>query len=445
MYFFFLISVLIVFIIEWKLWRTLTPTIISFGGVAVISLIHATVGRYMGFFDVNPMVYLYISGFLFTSFFSSLIVFFIFNLSRNKITTSEVYSDNFFLSHAPKDQRINNYRKDYNLIGPLFKSRNINNTFLIFVFTMLCFIFYSVLKAYFRLGVITGEAFENELSFGVVGHAFALLMACLPFLYILSKSAYSANLKKISMIFLIVSLSLLFMKQIKYWVLVPVIWLSLIYFKIYSHRISVSFLVKLFWIFLICVALFYSVYLFQILYWSGFSGGEIKESSMSIVYHMFGYMFSGIMTFSSLIEDGLLNELMYRDIGVAFQGLSNILAILSGGSLYAGEIFTINFYVLDSVYQKTGNVPTIWGDFLLYLGFFSYPIYFILYFIIYCLLVASRFSPIIFFYYTGLVSFLFFSWFASYFKLLSIYEVPLLSMVVATMVVLFHKASGSYK
>ena len=125
--------------------------------------------------------------------------------------------------------------------------------------------------------------------------------------------------------------------------------------------------------------------------------------------------------------------------------MSNILSSLVGKGVYEGEHVLINFYVLDDGFGKTGNVGTLWADFMLYMGVFAFPVYFLLYFAVYLLFMLSKAYFVCFIYYSGIVSFLFFSWFSSYFKLLSPYEVPILSAFIALLLVLLSNAglSGS--
>jgi hypothetical protein len=428
--------------IELKMWKALTPLIVAFSGITVISVLHSTLGGYLGFFDVNPEVFLYISYFLAIAFASSLFVFLIFSYTRIQHSYLATGSQST-RACAPDGSRIDNtdLNKSGLVAADLIPGRVFDNSFAAYLFLgavllLLIFVLYSILRAYVSAGEIAGEEFEHALSYGIVGHSFALLMACVPFLYLFSKLSVSRYVRRLCFAFLVLCFLFLFMKQVKYWVLVPLIWILVISFRLYGFSFNMSLFYKGVGGSAIAIILFFIVYLVQIVSGNdGVSALDIPVLLLDIFYHLLGYAFSGLLVFSSLIDDGVFYTLNYKDAAVAFEGLFNILGALVGGGLYDGDHFVIEFYVLDDVFNKTGNVGTLWADFLIYMGIFAFPIYFIMFFLLYFLFMLSRFSFLAFIYYTGIVSFLFFSWFSSYFKLLSPYEIPLLSVFVAVLLI----------
>ena len=446
MFYLYLLFYLFVVYVELKLWRELTPVIISFSGITVIAVLHATLGRYLGFLEVDPKVFL----FLLIAFVASLFAFIIFSSCRRprQFATANdgpaLYSSMFEKSN--NDLTFSKSSGDGGFSNVFFHKKNVAYLFLSSVFLLLAFLAYSILNAYLSTGGISGQMYERALTYGVVGHCFALLMSCVPFLYLFYKNSPIRFVRRLCALFLIFAFVFLFMKQVKYWVLVPLVWITIINFKLNGFRINFSFLYKVLGLVAVAVALFYTVYFLQVIDGRGGTDGlDFYQLNLSIFYHLLGYLFSGLIVFSSLIEDGFFLEIIYRDIAVAFNGLSNILSSLVGKGVYEGEHVLINFYVLDDGFGKTGNVGTLWADFMLYMGVFAFPVYFLLYFAVYLLFMLSKAYFVCFIYYSGIVSFLFFSWFSSYFKLLSPYEVPILSAFIALLLVLLSNAglSGS--
>lgn len=442
MFYFYLLFFLVVMFIELKIWQALTPLIVAFSGITVISVMHSTFGGYLGFIKVHPEVYLYISCFLAISFASSLFVFVIFYFSRvGRSNLSAGFQVTRACSSAKKKSDNNSLNKLCLATADLAPSRIFNNNFVAYLFLnavslLMMFVLYSVLRAYFSVGRIAGEEFEHALSYGVVGHAFALLMACVPFLYLFVKLSASRWVRRMCFVSLILALIFLFMKQVKYWVLVPLIWILVINFMLYGFKFNMRLFYKVLGMSAVAIILFFTVYFVQVVSGNNGVGGlDIPELILNVFYHLLGYAFSGLIVFSSLIDDGFFVSLNYKDAAVAFEGLFNIFSALVGGGGYDGDHFVIDFYVLNEVFYKVGNVGTLWADFIIYMGFFAFPIYFVMFSLLYFLFMLSRFNFLAFIYYTGLISFLFFSWFASYFKLLSPYEVPILSLFVAVLLI----------
>lgn len=441
MFYFYLLFAFVVMYLDLRMWKGLTPLVVAFSGVTFIAVLHSTVGRYFGFAAVDPRVFGYISYFISVGFASSLCVFAIFSTFRKPQNEAEHLRSPESCSVESRGGEVCSIESRPTAAG-LFPCDTFNNKaaaylFLSSIFLLLAFLAYSIRHAYVTTGVVSGEGFEHALSFGVVGHSFALLMACVPFLYLFFKLSAHRHVRRLCFALLVLSFIFLFMKQIKYWVLVPLVWIMILNFRLEGFRLNVSLLYKSLVVAAVAVLLFFLVYLFQVVSGNnGAAGLDFSALFFNIFYHLLGYAFSGLIVFSSLIEDGVFDMLNYKDIAVAFEGFSNILSVTLGRGRYEGEQFVIEFYVLDSVLNKTGNVGTLWADFMLYMGVFAYPVYFLMFFSLYFLFMISRSSFLAFMYYTGVVSFFFFSWFASYFKLLSPYEIPVLSLFIAAILLL---------
>ena len=415
MFIIYLLISLLIFALEFKIWRTITPTIIIFSGITVVSTLHFLLWSTLEFIQVNSIIFIYLSIFLLISFTSSLLLFF--SYKKNSIIDS----------HYTKKISINIFTKAEAIL-----------IFLILMLFLLAFIFYAITEAYKTTGIMAGENFEYLLSYGVVGHSFALLMACTPITYLFFNFSTTIFSKRFFLMILCISLFFLFLKQVKYWSLVPSVWIAIINFHLYGVKFNFKFLLKLISFVLLSIIIFFSTYLFG--FYAFGVDIDIYHKIYDTAYHFMGYLFSGIIVFSSLVNDGYLYELQYRDVCATFTGACNIIDFFRGLELYSGDnIFMIDFYTLDNVFNKKGNVPTLWGVFMLHLGWTSFIFYFLLSLFIYFIFVLSRTRLPVFLYYTGLISFMFFSWFASYFALLSIYEIPLLSLFVISFFLIFSK------
>ncbi|WP_233380377.1 DUF6337 family protein, partial [Escherichia coli] len=147
-----------------------------------------------------------------------------------------------------------------------------------------------------------------------------------------------------------------------------------------------------------------------------------------IMIHFFGYLYSGILTFSIYISKGLYNQLDAKDILGLFSGPVNVLNILIGEKIISLDI-TRPFVTLNEYSGTVGNVPSLWGTLLLAGGYLSLPIYFLIIFLISVLQWFSKRSNLALIIYTFLTSFLFFSWFDYYYYLLMPFEVSVLCVI----------------
>jgi hypothetical protein len=391
------------------LWKKITPLIVSFLGIFLISVAHELLWH---FFDLKPVlldVYLYLSIFMGITFLASIVNYAIFSQFLKK--------DSVLQSGRSVDITIH--------------GGGIGNG-IVFLIGVVAFcsawIVWGIYKAYSSTGLISGDSFEAMLSYGVVGHSFAILFSIVPIIYLSLLIVQTAVGKFLLLVMLVFVLSLLVVKQVKYWVIIPIV--AIIITDYYYHQVNVvkRLLYMLCCVFLI-ITLFFGVYFFQIAS-SGYDvWGNFSFVFYDVGYHFLGYLFSGLIVFSGVITDGYVDALEYRSYCAVFEAQCNIFSITFDGSLWSESFFLIDFYPIDNLFGKTGNVPTLWGVFLLQLGWLSFFIYFLISCVFYLLFVlAHRYLSFLFLYIT-IASFMFMSWFASYFALLSFYEVSILNLV----------------
>lgn len=398
MFYFFCMTIIAGFAIDFRIWRRITPLIASYMGVLIILMAHSLFGERMGFVAVNESVYIYILTFYAIGLLASILCAFSMAwftrggeipISRNKI--------------------------------------NENRTSGFIIYLAVCI---AILCAYFiyffgnKLGSYVSEDFENSLTYGVPGHTFAMLVALVPF--ILKKYHYTKSNKLL--FFLFVILLLLFMKQVKYWVMVSFVWM--IWYSVSAGYIKLNItkaVLLSFSISVLLMVLFFLVYLMKVTLSSN-SGIDYLSVLYDIMIHFFGYLYSGILTFSNYISKGLYNQLDAKDILGLFSGPVNVLNILIGEKTISLDI-TRPFVTLNEYSGTVGNVPSLWGTLLLAGGYLSLPIYFLIIFLISVLQWFSKRSNLALIIYTFLTSFLFFSWFDYYYYLLMPFEVSVLCVI----------------
>lgn len=122
--------------------------------------------------------------------------------------------------------------------------------------------------------------------------------------------------------------------------------------------------------------------------------------------HFFGYLYSGLLTFSVYISDGLYNAFIPSDILGLFSGPVNIINVILNDNLI-NLTLPKYFVVINKITGTTGNVPTLWGTLLLAGGYYAYVFYFFMFFCIYLLLWFAKRSQCFLIIYTFITSFLF--------------------------------------
>ncbi|RSK70254.1 hypothetical protein EJE24_00300 [Enterobacter huaxiensis] len=395
MFAFFFLVILFGFSIDYFVWRRITPLIASYIGVFFIVLTHTLIGKQLGFVDIEDGIYTFISLFFLVGLIASLLCAFIMAwLTRHMDLES---------CKEIKTSRI---------------SKSV--IWLALLISFLCA--YFIYSAGTRLGSFVSEDFENALTYGVPGHVFAVLVSLMPFVL----KRYHADKRKSILFLLLCILILLFMKQVKYWVMIPFVWM--VWYSVVSGyiKLTVSRLIFLsVTIIFLLMSFFFLVYFMKVVFST--TGQTIDYSAViyDIMIHFFGYLYSGILTFSVYFRQGMFNNLSVNDLMGLFAGPINVLNLILGENLINLEL-TRPFVVLNNYSGTVGNVPSLWGTLLMASGYLSFGIYFIIMFAISLLQWFSKFSNLALMVYTFLTSFLFFSWFDYYYYLLMPFEVCML-------------------
>ncbi|MCT4706782.1 DUF6337 family protein [Enterobacteriaceae bacterium H16N7] len=286
-----------------------------------------------------------------------------------------------------------------------------------FVITLLCC--YFIYRAWSSAGSFVSDDFESSLTFGLAGHMFSILVALIPFVL----KCYHSKRTKTVFIFIIFILFLLFMKQVKYWVMIPLVWIF--WYSIVAGYIKIS-LKKLVVLCLVIAAslisLFFSVYFMKVVLSNGGSDVNYSVLFYDIMIHFFGYLYSGILTFSVFLSKGMYTNVIANDIIGLFAGPLNLINVFLGEDLL-NLTLPRTMEVINSQTGTTGNVPTIWGTLLLAAGYYSYVIYFLIIFFASFLQWMTKYSSLYSILYTFMTTFLFFSWFDYYYYLLMPFEV----------------------
>jgi hypothetical protein len=378
------------------IWRKITPLVVSYIGVFLIVLTHTLFGRQLGFVEIDDGIYLFIS------------IFFIIALMAS-------FSSAVFMAWVTRGIIIPK-RKDVSLRTNSRKSI----VLLTVIISLICA--YFIYRAGTSLGSFVSEDFESTLTYGVPGHTFAILVSLMPFVL----KTYHSNKNKLIFALLVIILALLFMKQVKYWVMIPFVWM--VWYSIVSGYIKLSFktsLVLSIVIVSLLMGFFFLVYFMKVIFSSDNQSVDYLVVLNDIMIHFFGYLYSGILTFSIYIQQGYYNSLCAQDFLGLFAGPINIINLFIGEGLSNLEL-NRPFVTLNNYSGTVGNVPSLWGTLLMAGGYYSFVLYFVLMFLVSMLQWLSRYSDLSLIIYTFLTSFLFFSWFDYYYYLLMPFEVSML-------------------
>ncbi|MCK6709374.1 DUF6337 family protein [Enterobacter cloacae] len=395
MFAFFFLVILFGFSIDYFVWRRITPLIASYIGVFFIVLTHILFGKQLGFVDIEDGIYTFIS------------LFFLIGLIASLVCA-------FIMAWLTKNMDLRSYKNN--------KTSRVSKAviWLALLISFLCA--YFIYSAGTKLGSYVSEDFENALTYGVPGHVFAILVSLMPFVL----KRYHADKRKSILFLLLCILVLLFMKQVKYWVMIPFVWM--VWYSVVSGYIKLTFsrliILSVLIIFLL-TSFFFLVYFMKVVFSTTSQSVDYSAVIYDIMIHFFGYLYSGILTFSVYFRQGIFNNLSVNDLMGLFAGPINVLNLILGEDLINLNL-TRPFVVLNNYSGTVGNVPSFWGTLLMASGYLSFGIYFILMFAISLLQWFSKYSNLALMVYTFLTSFLFFSWFDYYYYLLMPFEVSML-------------------
>lgn len=394
----FLMAAAITIFLEATFWRRLTPNLVAAIPTTILVIVATLVTPYFGFVNPSTELYLLLSLFFLTGSLSSLLVVCIFR-GHDSFRTKTI-------SFSVQGQNLQ-WLKFFLLIACAIAT-------------------YKAAQAYLVVGNLHDEEFSNMLSHGVAGHALVFSMLAAPILLLSRKKgdAFSLTIATISFL-------LLFLKQVKGWLVIPILFTLLMSWHAGSLRASRR---GVFWLFalpFIAAGVFFGVYL---LGWSSRAGFSISEDFFysaleAISIHFLGYLVAGILGLSELINN--LNSFQAEDPQKLIAPLYNLLALLQTAEFISPV--SEHFFVINEFHSKGSNVYTLWGTLLLTSGILAFPIYFFIISILSTLLLLINTSRFIFFLYCYAASMLALSWFEYYYFHLAFYEGIFFLLFIATM------------
>lgn len=392
----FLMAAAITIFLEATFWRRLTPNLVAAIPTTILVTVATLVTPYFGFVNPSTELYLLLSLFFLTGSLSSLLMGCIFR-GRNSFRT----------------------------ITTSFSIHGQNLHWLKFLLLVACFIaLYKAAQAYLLIGNLHDEEFSNLLSHGVAGHALVFCMVAAPVLFFSRKKG-----DRLALFIIAISFLLLFLKQVKGWLIIPILFAILLQW--HSGRLQIRGFGGIWLAFLplLMTAIFFAAYL---LGWSSRSGFALSwddaySAAESISIHFLGYLVSGVLGFSEILRTS--TALGGEKPEYLIATLYNILAFIQGNPPISpiSEIFIST----NALRDKASNVYTIWGTLFLRSGITSFFIYFLLIAGLSALLGIAHRNRFIFLLYCYLASFLALGWFDYYYFHLSVYEGALFLLIIS--------------
>lgn len=375
MFFVFCLAFLVSCIFEIFLWKKISPNIMVFFTMIIVTLTYELIGHALGFYPLVNEVYLLLSASLLIGCFFSCVCVFLFSSENgfdiNEITRCTTYIPKFYI---------------FIIWGALLYC-----IYKIFVFS--------------HLYAINSDQFEMSMSSGLFGHVVAYIMASIPLLLILKKE------NKIGWvhfsILIIVIFSVLFLKQVKSWFMIPAVYLFISYFFIYKPkgRYVTILLMSAFFVLMLS---FFGVYLFKAIV----NGNvDLNSALKDIGLHFFFYFFSGIGAMSEMFQS---SNLIKSDPWSLLTPFENIFNLFSGNALVSA-VNPIGF-LINGNYPRTSNVYTFFGTLYQNIGLMSLFVYGIIIFIISMFYRFSQVSIFMMMVFSFLFSFMAFVWFDFYYS-----------------------------
>lgn len=381
MYYAYFFVFIVVSLISFYIYKRVTFNVFIHMPIIIVSALYTILGAALEFKEINEFIY----------------VFFTIFLCLGALTEWLIYG---FL-------QIN-----YDNKHPLAYSYCVPKKFVVFIniisLIILCSAYY-----FSRLYPITSDEFESKMGSGIIGHSLVFLMITPVFIYL----AYRNN--KISkwhfLLSIIIIFVCLFLKQVKSWILIPMIYfyLIVIYYNYNLNKMKLAlhalFIVSL----MLCI--FFSVYILRAIV-NGDSQ-QITTLLGPIAQHFFFYFFSGILAFSEYINANL--NISYDRWYLFILPVVNILNLIMGQELLSA----VNplSYPINNQYKNISNVYTMFGTLWMSMGYYSLLYYTALVSLMSVLSLkkSATTSNHIYLY---ISSFGFFSWFEYYYYHLTVFE-----------------------
>ncbi len=296
------------------------------------------------------------------------------------------------------------------------KELKVSPFFAYFCLALVCIVLMHIRELSLMYGV-SSDIFEQKMSGGFIGHSLVFLMASLPFLYLLYKDG---SVSKYTL-FIVISLIFLslFLKQVKSWVMIPMVFLLFIFLSFSDDsggrkRFIYSFLVLVF-----SALLFFLVYFFKKINSDSGTDVDFLETFHDILKHFLFYLFSGVGAFSEGINNGLDKTVGWY---LPFMPIVHSIEKILGNDL-TPAVSNAGF-IINASYPRLSNVFTMFGTLWVNMGYMSFVYYSIVVALL-TVLSIRRESVIMSFIYLFFASFAVFSWFDFYYFHLTVYEVPI--------------------
>lgn len=394
----FTLTTLLVIALEVAVWRRLTPNVIAAFPCFVVVALATLVTPYFGFVRPVADLYLILAVFFAVGCLGSLTVVFLFR----------------------------RYTAIY-VTRPSFDLQGRGVLCLKVLAAVLClFVALKSYLAYLAIGNIHDEEFSKILSHGAAGHSLVFLMIAAPVLLFACRRS-----DWVALLIVIASFALFFLRQVKGWFVVPVLFCFFMYWYAGRFRLDGRGALTAFLLLCLMVLMFFFVYL---LGWASRSGFQLSFESLysaleAISVHFMGYLVSGVLGFSELIRSS--TELVGKDCHYLVASIYNILAAIQGE--VPMSVVSDGFFVISEQHGKGSNVYTLWGTLLLRAGWLSFIVYLLLMMMLTALMVVQSRNGLIFLIYCYLVSFMAIGWFDYYYFHLAVYEGAILLMVMSVL------------
>lgn len=393
---FFFIEVIFLLVLEKEMWKTyFTPTFFLLVPFLIVWLLVLFFAKSLGFkvFYV-PSLFIWIIG---------IFVFWLPSLLLNRFLLK-----NKFHFSIPKGIELE---------LQLVKNDNLIKFISLFIIGLFILHFFISIHVY-GFNSIGSDMFGSFFAgSGFWGHLRVISMPIIIYHLVTFKNNWRSKSAILFVLF-----SVLFLYQVKGWILITVI--SAIILKIWLGQIKVS-LKLLILIITFGLLVFFISYYFSLVVSQ--NGKFSLDFMLWVIKHFAFYLFSGVLGFSEYVKNDLPSSLNYN---VIIAPVMNIVNKLLGQPL----IDPINHYAVDIGGNQDSNVYSFFGTLYIwsgiYVGMFFTFIYGVLYYIVYLVFIMSRnvWLYIAIFFLIGLLSM---GWFEFYLFHEDIIEIPMFCLIMA--------------
>jgi hypothetical protein len=388
----------VVVALDVKLWRTLTPNAIAILPTTLVVLVADAVTPRMGFFRPSQEIYLAIA-----------LLFACGGLGSFLAATA--------LRNEPES-------RPFSIALDGGRDTRTLTAMLGLACALLTFYMYLAFK---RVGNMYEEEFSDALAGGVAGHLGLFIMLATPVLVLCR-----AKGDRLAACIVVAAFVLLVLRQVKSWVIVPIIFSTLLLFYAGKFGNARATLLKAALIALGLVGVFFLVYLIWVVAYNEFDVGvdQLIDSLEWIAVHFLGYLVSGVVAFSELVARGPLLD--YNDPLYLVGTFRNVVAVAQGDSTTSAVGST--FLQISADHDVGSNVFSMWGTLMHRSGAWAFPLYALMIFALTLLLQIGRRHRYALYLYCFLASFLAIAWFEYYYYHANVYFAPIWLAVISLLV-----------